>query len=447
MSIVLNRLRLSGRFRHRPQQAPVIMAEPVAAKPSPRKKISKARRRLFALFLLLFLIGFQEVVFRVIFPLPESIRFNRIRFQLLAESDPRFKPLLRRGLVYDKLLFESAPDGWRHTHYLNRFGFRERDFSVVPPAGKKRVVVVGDSVTEGQGAAVGETIPARLGSILGSGTETLNLGVVAATLDKVTQLACESAILLKPETLVVVMYANDMPAPSVPSSANERDLKYLESKFQQDVVNSRSEARLPRLFVLTQRIMTGEPIYSRFFTSTVRYFAPVPDPTNPFGAAAPPMPGLKPEVEAAMRAGQLNPWLAFEPEALPKLIRQDFQTGGSPISHLRLIQLVCRQMNVKLVLAYVPYYGTVNARYAQPLVDLSMPRDVAESLSVDPAYKNQALQLKAICESLKIPFVDTTPALVERENAGQPQFWAYDSHPRPEGYRTIAEAIAKSINP
>lgn len=399
------------------------------------------------MFLLLLLIGFQEVVFRVVFPLPESTRFNRIRFQLLAESDPRFKPLLRRGLVYDKLLFESAPDGWRHTHYLNRFGFRERDFPVEPPAGKKRVVVVGDSVTEGQGAAPGETIPAQLGSILGSSAETLNLGVVAATLDKVTQLACESAILLKPETLVVVMYANDMPAPNVPATANERDLNYLAEKFRQDLMNSRLRERLPRLYVLTRRMLDGDPIYNRFLNSTVRYFAPTPDPTNPFQEDSPPMPGLKPELEQAMRAGQLNPWLAHQTALMPELIRQDFRQGVSPELHLRLIQLVCQRAKVKLVLAYVPFHGTVHARYAQPLVDLKMPRDVAESLSVDPAYKNQAVQLTAICESLKIPFVDTTPALVERENAGHPQFWAYDSHPRPEGYRTIAEVIAKALKP
>ena len=423
------------------------MAEPAGtAQKTARKSISRGRRRLFSLILLSSLILFQEVVFRLLFPVPESTRFNRIRFQLLAESDPRFRPLMKRGLVYDKLLFESSPDGWRHVHQLNRFGFRERDFSIEPPAGKKRVLVVGDSVTEGQGAAYDKTIPAQLGQRLGHSAEVLNLGVVAATLDKVTQLACEATTLLKPETLVLVMYANDTPAPPVPQAANLRELNFMATKFQQDVQASRP-ARLywPRLAVILQKLVTTEPIYSRFFASTIRYFAPTPDATNPFKTGSPPVPGLKPELEQAMRAGQLNPWLVQQSEAMPGMIKQDFRLGGSPELHLRAIQQVCRQMGVKLVLAFVPFHATVHARYAQPLVDLKMPKEVAEALSVDPAYKSQAVQLKTICEQLQIPFVDTTGALAAQENLDKPQFWPYDSHPRPEGYATIAGAIAGAL--
>jgi lysophospholipase L1-like esterase len=87
----------------------------------------------------------------------------------------------------------------------------------------------------------------------------------------------------------------------------------------------------------------------------------------------------------------------------------------------------------------------VHARYAQPLIDLKMPKDVAEALSVDPAYKAQAVQLKSICDKIQIPFVDTTDLLTAQENQGKPQFWAYDSHPRPEGYATIADAIAQAL--
>lgn len=411
-----------------------------------RKRISRGRRRLFSLVLLFILILFQEVLFRLVFPVLESTRFNRIRFQLLAESDPRFRPLMKRGLVYDKLLFESAPDGWRHVHHLNRFGFRERDFSVAPPAGKKRILVIGDSVTEGQGAASDQTIPALLGQRLGSSAEVLNLGVVAATLDKVTQLACVATALLKPETLVVVMYANDTPAPPLPRTVNPLDLNTLATKFQQDEQAGR-QARLywPRLALIVQKLAAGEQIYSRFFASTIRYFAPTPDATNPFKAGSPPLPGLKPELEKAMRAGQLNPWLVQQSEAMPGMIRQDFRLGGSPELHLRAIQQTCRQMGVKLVLAFVPFHATVHARYAQPLFDLKMPREVAEALSVDPAYKVQAVQLKSICEQLQIPFVDTTGPLASAENLGKPQFWAYDSHPRPEGYATIADAIAGAL--
>jgi lysophospholipase L1-like esterase len=405
---------------------------------------SKPRRRgrqwIFGLSTALLILALQEIAFRVIFPIPETTRFNRIRYQLLAESDPRFRPLLKRGLAYDSLIFESAPDGWRHVHRLNRFGFREKDFSIDPPAGKNRVLVVGDSVTEGQGAAASETITAQLGRDLGSGFEVLNLGVVAATMDHVSQLACDAVAVLKPATLVVVMYANDTPAPPVPP--NVGGLRYLVDGIEKDRAAASSRTFLPRSLALILRVAADEPIYKRFIGQPIRYFAPTPDPTNPFREGAPPLPSLKPELETAMRAGQLNPWLMQQSEAMPGMIKADFAMGGSPEMQLRAIRQVCDQAKVRLVVAYVPFHGTVHGRYAQPLKDLAMPAEVADALATDPAYGVQSPQIRAICERLKVPFVDTTGALKAKENAGEPQYWPYDSHPRPVGYATIAESIS-----
>lgn len=411
---------------------------PIASKPRRR-----GRRWIFGLTTALLILALQEIAFRVIFPIPESTRFNRIRYQLLAESDPRFRPLLKRGLAYDSLIFESAPDGWRHVHRLNRFGFREKDFSIDPPAGKNRVLVVGDSVTEGQGAAASDTIAANLGRNLGSGFEVLNLGVVAATMDHVSQLACDSVAVLKPSTLVVVMYANDTPAPPVPP--NVGGLRYLVDGIEKDRAAAKSRDFMPRALALILRFAADEPIYRRFIGQPIRYFAPTPDPTNPFREGAPPMPGLKPELEKAMRAGQLNPWLVQQSEAMPGMIKADFALGGSPEMQLRAIRQVCDQAKVRLVVAWVPFHGTVHGRYAQPLNDLAMPAEVADALATDPAYAVQSPQIGAICERVKVPFVDTTEALKAKENAGEPQYWPYDSHPRPAGYATIAEAIASAL--
>lgn len=409
-------------------------------RPKPRRR---SRKWLFSLITATLILAVQEIAFRAIFPIPESTRFNRIRYQLLAESDPRFRPLLKRGLAYDSLVFESAPDGWRHVHRLNRFGFREREFPIDPPAGMKRVLVVGDSVTEGQGAAAGETISAQLGRKLGSGFEVLNLGVVAATMDHVSQLACDSVAVLKPDTLVVVMYANDTPAPPVPP--NVSGLQYLVDGVEKDRAAAKGVSLLPRAFVLAMRAAAGEPIYKRFVGGSIRYFAPTPDPTNPFREGSPPMTGLKPELEAAMRAGQLNPWLVQQSEAMPGMIKADFALGGSPEMQLRAIRQVCDRAKVKLLVAYVPFHGTVHERYAQALKDLAMPAEVADALATDAAYGVQSPQIRSICDRLKISFVDTTGELKAKENAGEPQYWPYDSHPRPDGYATIAEAIAAGM--
>ena len=69
---------------------------------------------------------------------------------------------LKRGLVYDRLLVESQPDGFSEIHNLNLYGFRGQDFAIDPPGDRRRILVIGDSVVEGQGAPEDLTIAAEL---------------------------------------------------------------------------------------------------------------------------------------------------------------------------------------------------------------------------------------------------------------------------------------------
>lgn len=403
------------------------------------------RKLLFGMVLLLALLGFQELLFRFFFPIPETTRFNRIRYQLLAESDPRFRPLIKRGLVYDRLRLESQPDGWGHTHRLNRFGFRDRDFSIKPNPARKRILVVGDSITEGQGASAQETIPARLAKIMGSSAEVLNLGVIAATLDNVTQLACDATTLLDPKLVILVLYANDLPAMGPGVMVSPASLGVLKQRVEQDLKAASNEFWLPHSLRLFKRLITDQPIYSPITNQPIRYFAAVPDSTNPFSGQSKSNPRIKPELEQAMRQGGINPWLLQQADAIPGMLNHDFRLGGSAESAIRTILNVCRQQGADLVVTYVPFSGTVHERYRQPLIDTGMPHETAKALTEDPAYQNQARHLTEVCDRLRIKFIDTTPALKAEEASGQPQYWPYDTHPRPEGYRTIADAIAAGM--
>ncbi|MFM7316593.1 MAG: hypothetical protein ACKO5E_06560 [bacterium] len=388
----------------------------------------------------------QEIAFRLSFPIPETTRFNRIRYQLLAETDPRFQPLIKRGLVYDKLLFESRPDGWSHLHRLNRFGFREYDFPIEKPVRKNRVIVVGDSITEGQGVASSNTIPAKLGKKLGSSTEVLNLGVVAATLDKVTLLAAESAEALTPQTVVMVMYANDLPAPPAFTIAALNNLETTGSKIRQDLDKARSLKFLPQIVRLGLRLSEDQPIYSRFFGSTIRYFSPQPDSTNPFSNQPNPNPKLNPDLEKAMRSGEINPWLLLQSEAIPGMLNADLALGGSPEPFLAAIGQICQRRKINLIIAYVPFYGTISDKYVSSLVACGMEKTTAESLFSDPSYSRHSTDLAAICKRVNIQFVDTSDALKKQEDSGKAQFWKYDSHPNEAGYETIAEAIFQAMS-
>jgi lysophospholipase L1-like esterase len=403
-------------------------------------EVARRRRRfLFGLVIAGVLLAGQELLFRVLFPLPEVMSFNRIHYQMLAGAHPRLRETLKRGLVYDQLLLQSQPDGFREVHKLNLYGFRGPDFAIDPSRGHRRIVVIGDSVVEGQGAAQSSTIASelyRLAATEGQSDEVINLGVIAASLPHLALLVRDAVGLLSPAIVIVVLYANDLPSPPYPAELERPGPRF-----------SRRDAPLwlPRAAELFGRMVRDEPIYRRWPHRPLPFFAPVPDPSNPWTGSPGPPPGLDPALYAAMVAGTINPWLKEQSEAIAGMLAHDFSRRGSPVRFLKRIKDLCRPRGVDLVVAYVPFCGTVHPRYADTLVKLGMQPETAQALARDPLYRRQNRHLAELCTVLDLPLADATDDLVQAEQAGAPQYWEWDSHPRPAGYATIARRIHRAL--
>jgi hypothetical protein len=125
------------------------------------------------------------------------------------------------------------------------------------------------------------------------------------------------------------------------------------------------------------------------------------------------------------------------------MLSHDFSKGGAPTLALQQLDGWCREVGARPLVAYVPFCGVTHGRYVEPMVKLGMSRAVAESLPVDPMYRRQSRMLADLCPSLGLPLADATDALARAEAAGRPQFWSFDTHPRPAGYATIARRIAE----
>ena len=399
----------------------------------------RGRRWLYGAVIAALLLAGQELLFRGLFPLPEVIGFNRIHYQMLAGAHPRLRETLKRGLVYDQLLLQSQPDGFSEVHRLNLYGFRGADFPIAPSRDRPRVLVIGDSVAEGQGAPATATIArelARLSAADGPADEVINLGVIAATLPHETLLVRDAVFLLRPNRVVLVLYANDLPGP-----AYTPDLDRPAPRFPR----RRVPFWFPRLIELVGRVVRNEPIYRRWPHAPVPFFAPVPDPSNPWTKSTGRPPGLDPAIHAAMVAGTINPWLKEQSEAIPGMLAHDFATGGSPVLFLRRMQEICEKQGTELVVAYVPFCGTVHPHYATSLIRLGMQPEIADALSRDPNYRRQNQHLKELCAILPLLFADATDDLARAEQSGVRQYWEFDTHPRPAGYATIARAIHKVL--
>jgi len=391
--------------------------------------------RLFGAFTAVLLLAGQEALFRSLFPFPEVVDFNRISYQMTAEGHPKLGTMLKRGLVYDRLLIESEPDGYSETHGLNIYGFRGRDFGIDPSPGQRRVLLIGDSVTEGMGAPDSATIARQLERLLardGDRAEVINLGVIAATLNHSTVLARDAIPLLRPTDVVFVLYANDLPAPPYEPSF---DLPGPSFQWSKEI------SWMPRVVALFLRYARAEPICIRWLNAPIRFFPPVPDPANPWSQPTQQTGWLEPALRQSMMAGTLNPWLNAQSEDMPRQLGHDFTKGGSPVHHLKRIAEVCKFVGSRLIIAYVPFCGVVSRRYASSLVELGMDRTTAEALAVDPIYRGQNRVVTEVCTSLELPLADATADLVQAEEAGVPQYWRYDTHPRPAGYAAIAHRI------
>ena len=142
-----------------------------------------------------------------------------------------------------------------------------------------------------------------------------------------------------------------------------------------------------------------------------------------------------------MREGKLNPFLGFQSTDMPRQLAHDFTTSGSPEQHFKRMQAACEAVGARLTIAYVPFCAVVSRRYVESLVRLGMDRKTAEAMSVDPIYRRQNRILAEVCRSLKLPLADTTDDLVRADSNGTPQYWSFDTHPRPAGYATIARCL------
>jgi lysophospholipase L1-like esterase len=405
-------------------------------RPASVAKGRRRRHRLFALATLALLLVGQEGLFRLLFPLPEVTGFNRVRYQVLSPGDSRLRSLMERGLVYDRLLFESEPDGFSYVHQLNGYGFRGDDFAIAPPGDRRRILVVGDSIVEGVGAPDSATLPREFARRLardGDRAEVINLGVAGAQLTHSVPLARDAIALLRPTDVLFVLCSNDLPAPPYPG---EYDLPALQFRRVERLW------WLPRGVELVLRAANHEPIYRRWPHVAVPVFFPVPDLANPWTRVKERPPQLDPALHRAMAAAKLNPWLIELPDAIPFELAHDFSgAGGSPKRYLARVAASCRSVGARLVVAYVPSCGVTSRRYAPALVKLGVDRALAEALPTDPLYRRQNAMLAEVCRELRLPLANTTESLTRAEAAGPPLFWEFDGHPRPSGYAVIAQHL------
>ena len=138
---------------------------------------------------------------------------------------------------------------------LNDYGFRDRDWTIAPQQGR-RVMFVGDSFVEGFGLGDDGTIPVRFAACAEAAREQLEVmsfGVGAADIPHYQALIHDAVPLFRPSSVILVIYANDLPGPPF-------DERWLESPL----AARRSMLLLPRAVAVIGALAGGQTIARRW---------------------------------------------------------------------------------------------------------------------------------------------------------------------------------------
>jgi len=381
---------------------------------------------LFYLILVVVLFVFQEVLFRFVFPVPQISNFNRVNYSMLFQGAPNGSV---QSLSNAAFTWASDPDGAEFVHHLNLYGFRDETW---PVKGDKRVMFIGDSFVEGFMATDNETIP--LGFEIASEKydnyqKTMNLGIGASDVNDYLAVIRDAVPIFLPETVVLVMYANDF-ADNETAAASLDDV----------TMPSYSNPYLPRLYVVVSALMWGDSVATRWMKQPFSFFPSAESASSPlhdeeFVAYISSF--VSPEIMEAMKQGRFNPFMVNQYTIYKAYLPLQKNMPGV----IERTKSFVEAHGSRLMVVHIPYKGQVSDHYLESMQQFDENKQPL-SLMADE-YQVHASMLRTDCELHGVPFLDLTAFLREHEAGGERMYWEYDEHMKASSYLLIGEEIYK----
>ncbi|MEO2026559.1 MAG: SGNH/GDSL hydrolase family protein [Fuerstiella sp.] len=140
---------------------------------------------------------------------------------------------------------DDNPDYFDRLPHTNSHGQRDHERSWLKPNGVRRIIVLGDSVTVGDGIAdLDDTIPRQLEQSLQTDTEVLNLGIAGYCTYSEAELLKVKGLKYRPDLVIVIFVENDYQHLAIGVQADDVD-----SRGRVDMPwSSRRPAAIEKLF-------------------------------------------------------------------------------------------------------------------------------------------------------------------------------------------------------
>lgn len=362
----------------------------------------------------------QEVVVRWAFPLPELRNFDRINYQAVKPA------ALSRSLRDQPWAWKASPDtNATFVHEMNAYGFRDVEWNTEREAGKKRVMMVGDSFVEGIMAGQNEKITDGFAAAAGPNVEVMNFGMLGVGVENYLQLITDAVPIFKPDVVFLVLFSNDFTDRPIPIPALRLEAEY----------HSPWKPRALELLALSD---AGNSVPMRFGKEP-KLFLPAVDTTDADWPRKETVirTHCAPDIAAAMIDGSFNYYKANQ------LLREEQQLKipVSLINQLTFARNICNQYGSKLVVCYVPARHQVTNHYLQ--YDLAMcTQKCTPAMDLrDPQYHVHRDLLARDCQTLSLPLVDFTQLVYEQEYEGNRLYWNYEDHMRAKGYLLLGTEL------
>jgi lysophospholipase L1-like esterase len=378
---------------------------------------------LFAVDRLLSVLGYPEEV-----PLKSAHRANVLKMLKTIEFEYEFK--------------------------TNDLGLRYAQIPLEKPTGDVRVLLIGDSFTEGVGVEADDTFGAYLendySNAPGSAVQFVNAGLGGEGPPRFWRVFSDVGLALDPDGLLLCLYANDLM--DTPESLSREDLYRLAPKrrgFDKSVHDLLP--RVHNLLVEVGRIIAREMKQSGGFVSTVTTLAREQGISEQ--AIAKWSQGLPPELVEASDRSEFNKSLLsmgiFHPDYWGEAINITTPEAERKYQSMLLVMdeitAVAREHDMAIGLVYIPaplQYDLSRHASWNPWIIGGVkfkPEWVSEDAEIQRRLANWT-------QSKSIPFLDLTPVLREEVQRGAELNYKLDGHWNSAGHRVAGKAISQWID-
>lgn len=374
------------------------------------------------LYILVLLI-FQELIFRFVFPIPELQNLDRINYMKLDPAQGSFEHSRNQTWYWESSLDTS----FIFEHQMNRYGFRDDEWTVAHKTGKKRVLFIGDSFVEGVMAAQDATIPAAFEAESGHRLEVMNGGMVGVGLDSYLQFTADVVPTYQPDVVFFCIYANDLGqnTPSVPQYFLEPDY---------------FNPWMPRLVEVIRQFTTRGPLLTRWGSSAQPYLPTAENSANPWVEKKEELtPHVSPAVASAMQSGHFNPFRTNALAKEEKYFKQRPKLGET----IPFLQYICAESRAIPVVVYIPSRNQITNHY-RPFEQEQCVQCPTQFDLTQPQYQLHQQVLAEQCAQFNVLFFDLTPVIKAEEQRGNHLFWNYDEHMRGAGYQLLGKTLYSS---